>query len=161
MFRFATVLVVLFVSLACSHQPILRSDYALNAQGDIVYSNSPTFLLTQPVKAKEDGSIDLEYSVILQNTSKEISHKVYFKKASFTINDDSLTAICEGIPLSGDVIELPAGKKGTITCRITVVANEKNQMRQKDAVAYLKIPFDGGDEPLTFRYPFRIEDFEE
>lgn len=145
---------------ACSSSVVVRTDYGLERFDDLIATNSE-MMGKQP--KREGNALQIEYVIIIKNTSKDRKYTLDLRQAKFDVNGEMAELSCK--PYHGDKVDRleVASKAGVrLDCDIRLRPSEKNKLAMRDNEGSLSIPYSasGIRGAIQYRYKLKIEDFE-
>jgi hypothetical protein len=149
-------LLILLLLASCSSKTIIpRTSLTMGQTDSYLYSNGSTHP-NNSLTSVEDSIYEVEYKVIIKNTSQE-SRSVDLKGSSVSINDEKSPIPCffKGNKKQNET--LPSSGLSEIQCIFKVFATAGNQLKYKDTIAKIEIGLNSSK--IDFGYHFRIEDF--
>jgi len=159
--RNISLFLLVTVLCSCNYKRISRTDYVIAKYDHLLVSDSPT-QMNDP-DSESNHSAEVIYSIIIQNTSKDITYEVLTENAKFQINNSDGTVDCQTFKDEKKLAKISPNQKARIDCTINVTATSSNHLLVKDSIGVLQVPYKSPNQApklMTFKYSLRVEDFE-
>lgn len=157
---------IIILSLALSSCSLFQSapNYTILEADGVYASNSPLLFSNIELKGlrkTKKGVLHIKYPILVQNSVTNSPVVIDLTKSQFVVNQSSIPIHCTNGSNDEKNLNLNAGDKKRVLCKIELRPDEKNQLSQRDSRGLISLPVMSKKVSyLQFPVIIRIEEFQ-